>query len=426
MPFTKIVLHVGLHKTGTTSIQTNCHRHRAAFAEHGIIYPSFVFGKEHRGNHSAPLAQLVVDDPDEYGKDWRTNHDADGFTIQQAYREQFSELFSNAKGETLILSGEKVSGFEAQHLRALQSILLEHTDQLQTIVYVRDPLTSVTSIVQQQIKAGFKGNLGRLVGRSRKRVETLLSVFGDELTIVNFHEAVSNPAGLVNDFLHRVGLSPDTEHGLDFVSANSGISLEASLILQAINIDFPAGSEYRKKTDAMPLLDLPGAKFELKHFRSRPKYPELLAERAWFEEELGMTFPEIPPPKPPSELWGTDTLFLLEDRIRRLTYRPQQFSAANFLIREAEQLSQTRPDVAWVLFFIGTRILAIDLDPRLRLLNEVGQDHFIDSAAAIEESDPELALNLLLLARQIEPVPETIINKIQYLNRLTTDTSEGN
>ena len=139
-----------------------------------------------------------------------------------------------------------------------------------------------------------------------------------------------------------------------------------------------------------------------------------------------MTFPEIPPPKPPSELWGTDTLFLLEDRIRRLTYRPQQFSAANFLIREAEQLSQTRPDVAWVLFFIGTRILAIDLDPRLRLLNEVGQDHFIDSAAAIEESDPELALNLLLLARQIEPVPETIINKIQYLNRLTTDTSEGN
>ncbi len=49
----RIVVHIGLAKTGTTSFQHDCHRHRRLLARHGLLYPraSCGFAKNH-----SPLA----------------------------------------------------------------------------------------------------------------------------------------------------------------------------------------------------------------------------------------------------------------------------------------------------------------------------------------------------------------------------------
>ena len=36
-----IILHVGLNKTGSTSIQNNCLRYRERLLQHGVDYPEF-------------------------------------------------------------------------------------------------------------------------------------------------------------------------------------------------------------------------------------------------------------------------------------------------------------------------------------------------------------------------------------------------
>lgn len=63
----QLVLSVGLHKTGTTSIQQTCAANRRALLSAGFIYPEFSFDGKRVANHSGALHFMFRKEPAKYG-----------------------------------------------------------------------------------------------------------------------------------------------------------------------------------------------------------------------------------------------------------------------------------------------------------------------------------------------------------------------
>ncbi len=272
--YRQIILHVGMHKTGTTSIQNNAHRLRDVLLEHDIYYPSFIYNDILKVNHSGPITALVCESPDRYGEQWRTHPGNDIDSLQQDYKAYFSEILENPKAETLVLSGETTSAFEIEHLQALREALSPHTENLRVLAYIRDPLNAVASTLQQRIRGGSDRDRSRhiqnLAGVVRRRYKRLIEIFPDSLEVLNFHEEIAQEAGLAGSFLIHCGLAPEVANTLKFSSANPRMSMEAFKIMAAINHRYPSAPSVptdraRQYNDLRSLSYLPGQPFRLQN-----------------------------------------------------------------------------------------------------------------------------------------------------------------
>ncbi|MCB1733068.1 MAG: hypothetical protein KDI21_21530, partial [Halieaceae bacterium] len=98
--YPRIILHAGLHKTGTTSVQENCARHAELLLQHGIVYPSFSFRDRRINNHSDPLAGVFSSRPLAYGMVRRQGVEDDPAVAISAFTEQFDAILAEPRGET--------------------------------------------------------------------------------------------------------------------------------------------------------------------------------------------------------------------------------------------------------------------------------------------------------------------------------------
>ncbi|MFK8047450.1 MAG: hypothetical protein AB8B81_03335 [Halioglobus sp.] len=423
----QIILHVGMHKTGTTSIQNNAHRLRETLLEHDIYYPSFVYKDIFKVNHSGPITALVCESPDRYGEQWRTGLGNDIESLQKTYRTHFSELLENPKASTLVLSGETTSAFEIEHLEALRDILTEHTDKLRVFVYIRDPHNAVASTLQQRVRGGSDRNRSRhiqnLAGVSRRRYTRLAEVFPNSIEVLNFHDEIAHQAGLVGSFLIRCGLPAELAGDLEFSSANPRMSVEAYKIMSAINKRYPAtptnpnnprtpNGRARQYNDLRSLSYLPGQPFQLQHFDDEKIREAIRNESHWLESELDLHFPTHPETTLGS-LWDDRVLFALEDAIRNLEHREHQVAAADFLESESRELETSQPRVSAVLAFIAHRIQENENDPLPVIVKRLGADYFKNGALQAESYSTELAMELMSIAKQLRPEGGTIQDSIE-------------
>lgn len=427
--YRQIILHVGLHKTGTTSIQNNAHNLRDMLLEHDIYYPSFVYNNIVKVNHSGPITALVCESPDRYGEQWRTGLGNDIDSLKRDYRAYFKGILENPKAETLVLSGETTSAFEIGHLQDLHKALTPHTEKLRVLAYIRDPLNSVASTLQQRIRGGSdqdrSQHIQKIAGVTRRRYKRLVEVFPDSLEVVNFHEEVTHEAGLVGSFLIHCGLPPEVANTLQFSTANPRVAMEAYKIMAAINHRYPSASSvptdrhrHRQDNDLRSLSYLPGQPFRLENLED-PQVREAISEEAqWLEDNLKLRFP-AQSESPLGKLWDNDVLLSLEDTVRDLEHREHQVAAADFLESESLELQDSQPHTSAILAFIAQKIRKTENDPLPRIVKRVGADYFKNGALQVEDFSPEMALELMSIAAQLRPEGATIKHSIdKYLKIL--------
>lgn len=418
----QIILHVGMHKTGTTSIQNNAHRLRETLLEHDIYYPSFVYDDIVKVNHSGPITALVCDFPDRYGEQWRTGLGDDIDSLQKAYQSQFNELLENPRAQTLVLSGETTSTFETGHLEQLRDMLTPHTDQLRVLFYVRDPRSAVASTLQQRIRGGSDRNrshqIQSLAGVTRRRYTRLIEVFPNSIEVLNFHDEIAHETGLVGSFLIRCGLPIELAGNLEFSSANARMSIESYKIMAAINRRYPAtpfklrnqsipNGRLRQYNDLRSLSYLPGQPFQLEYFADQQVREAIQEQSKWLEDELRLRFPTQTEPVL-GALWDDSVLFALEEAIRGLQYREHQVAAADYLESESQELETLQPRVSAVMAFIAHRIQNNENDPLPTIVKRLGADYFKNGALQAEGYSTELAMELMSIAAQLRPDGGTI------------------
>lgn len=211
-------LHLGLHKTASSSFQQTCAENRHLLHSHGLHYPIFTchYSKPKRlkiNNHSVPLRNLYDQKPQNYhiNKRWKITNLKD---VVADYERQLSAAL--AVESSLVLSGEGLSLLSDQALSRLAQRIQSAGFVIRPIAMVRSPLDYAHSIAQQLIRGGqhleLVGCGPLLLPQPMKRLTIpdgqsqltmLQSVFGEDLELVPFRRACAHPHGPVGYLLNE-------------------------------------------------------------------------------------------------------------------------------------------------------------------------------------------------------------------------------
>jgi hypothetical protein len=358
--YRQIVVHAGLSKTGSTSIQANCLRHRELLQHYGIEYPVFDYAGIAFDNHSTALITAISRSPGKYGLGLRRQYGDEAAELVTHCRAQLNERLSAAHSDTLLLSSERIAGLDDEDMQALRTRLEQHTQQLRVIVYIRSPQSALESILQERVKAGAVVDPQQIAGRVRRRYQALQRCFADVLEPVNYHEALACPGGIVGSFMSLLGISPQDIQAREFQSLNTRISLEAFVLMDAVNRRYPKRRQgehgvKRSPGDLNPLLALPGQVFQIPEFEGSAAHSATLEEARWLESRLGFRFPaEVRPQL--QALWPQESLASLEQLVDQIDSPQIRRLLAQVITAQADPLAQTRPGTARALLAIGENL----------------------------------------------------------------------
>ncbi|MEM1153875.1 MAG: hypothetical protein AAGI44_07015 [Pseudomonadota bacterium] len=331
MSFKRIILHAGLSKTGTTSVQANCDRYRELLAKYGANYPRFSFRGRAFENHSIPLTLSVSRRPGRYALGLRKQYGDDLDELIATCDAQLQAVL-DAGGDTLILSSERIAGYAEEDLGILRDRVQPVAERFSVLLYLRSPFELLESILQERAKAGSVVDPLEIAGRSKRRYLLMQAAFGASLQVVNYHRAQQEAGGLVAGFFRYCGLPSTALEGIDFGLANRRMSWEAYLLMDAVNRAYPHREQSRHGVERSPgdlrvLGQLPGQRFAFPWEQASPTYQACLAEYEWFQHELGQEFPS-PPQLGPSPLWQDNTRAALPTALGAISSLPIR----NFLL----------------------------------------------------------------------------------------------
>jgi len=215
----KVILHVGMHKTGSTAIQNTL----SAYQPSGYVYP-----KLDGPNLSRAIAMLFGEQGD--CRYIFKNLGLTGKKFLQKREELSIRLadFIENNSVNMLISAEEISspGFGAKSAESLANYLGKYFDEVSVYAYVRPPFSFASSAVQEQVKKTLI-NLddNDYWPRYRDRFEKLDKIFG--FNNVHFRVFDKNSlvdADIVSDFLTWIGEQLPTR-GISAV--NKSLSLEA-------------------------------------------------------------------------------------------------------------------------------------------------------------------------------------------------------
>ncbi|MFN5119390.1 MAG: hypothetical protein ACK5FE_11120 [Cyanobacteriota bacterium] len=198
----EIHLHVGLHKTGTTSLQKFCASKSAELFAGGIFYPDLSWppGSKWDGNASVSI-QSVFSDRTHYLLDTTDSKEKLGAS------EILHKLETKRPHGATVISAEAISALKPDELQDLRNFLTKDCGFERIVVYltVREYYSFLCSDVQQRIKMGYpcmhdiREGLYSLP-KASQRVRNIAKAFdGHDMVFIDFGEAKAN-GGIENAF----------------------------------------------------------------------------------------------------------------------------------------------------------------------------------------------------------------------------------
>lgn len=231
----KLILHVGLHKTATSSIQQTLARNAGALSKQNFFYPIFSRHDEAIINHSIPFYSLYSSHPEHYHINIKNG---DNRIIELAngdYQRQIEHVLNMETN--IILSGEDISMLPENALQNLKQTILDHGFQLVVMCSVRKPYLFTCSELQERIKSA-NGQLDNIEMMPKSAViRTLKNVFADRMVFCSFEQDTQTEEGAVAAMLKRMGLD-HTEFTI--YSNNSGLGNLSTRFLAHLNQNHPS------------------------------------------------------------------------------------------------------------------------------------------------------------------------------------------
>lgn len=142
----KLVLHIGPHKTATTYLQSNFKSQRGALRKHGWLYPVI-------GVRTALAHQDVAENPNAI----QTRSGPVYASVAAAARE------AQARDLGVLLSAERFRRWRTKQVAALAGVF--SADEPKIVYVLRDPMTVIRSMWAQSVKLGGAGTLPEFLAR---------------------------------------------------------------------------------------------------------------------------------------------------------------------------------------------------------------------------------------------------------------------
>lgn len=322
--FRTLFLHIGLGKTGTTSIQGDILRHvRWLESSCDLHYPvDFPHERQFRGNHSLPLRVMFSSQ-----EAVRRRLAARGLVGEEAiadYNRQtrscLEKSFAGSNASRLLLSAEGVGHFSRQDMQSLAQWLQGYADEIRVVACLLHPAHALSSEIQQRLNIGE--TLDQLyqnppLYRFRSLCRRVEEAFGEEaLLVYDFAEAVKHPGGVTAALFEQIGI----ETGGRLVKgppANTSMSHEAALLISALNARRPVlvdgrPNPARRGNALQRLAKIPGRKYAA----PREVYDKVAAEvqddLEWLQASYQLTLKaEYPAPQAAHDSFSEESITAL-------------------------------------------------------------------------------------------------------------------
>ena len=245
-------LHVGFHKTATTSFQLTLQHNRKLLEQNGIYLPK-LRGKKQKfsANHSGQIRD-VFDEKAQHLWD-RSNRSNPAKDQKQQTVENHCQSLTRLLNQDhdILISGEGMSTMPEQSLIRLKTKLEQHGFLIEPFALVRSPYAFVTSALQQTIKNGkYHPLIGLIPGQSSasnkrwkipsscKSISTLNRIFGERMNYIPFKSATSHPGGPVLFLLQEV-LQLKQADQYELINANESKSNVSTRLKNFLNQQHP-------------------------------------------------------------------------------------------------------------------------------------------------------------------------------------------
>ncbi len=293
-----IYLHIGVHKTGSSSIQETFYKNVEIVEELGYLYP-----KKWILNHGFVFFPMFAEHPEKHLSNLRKNRtNEECVAINEENRKNILEELNEFKGEKVVFSGEDISPMPYDKVVKLKEYLNEimPNAEIKVIICTREISGYATSYVQQRAKAGGKKNAIQTALVNNKiykpRLEKFIEIFGkNSITSYKFEEAVKHPEGPVGYFMNVIGMSNNDIEKIDIIRTNESVSDKSVDLNKYIDDIFPlitdvGVSEVREARDKVPLNKISGTKFILPVEIQKKIRAENMDDTIWLKEKLGIDY----------------------------------------------------------------------------------------------------------------------------------------
>lgn len=236
---TTFYIHIGIHKTGSTSIQHSMAENRDLLLARGINYlpidrnhgPLFISLLSKRPHEDVRNVKRYIDTPER----------AASFNARNNQR--LTEALASNQSPKVVISGEGLSMIGGKKVQRLKQMFEPYATAYRIIVYARDPYDYANSASLQQIKGGrtLDNPAPRLpLPNHQRRIAKYIRIFGRENVNIRIFDPARFAGGsLISDFLVALEEPPELADSLKIVRANESMSHEAAMILSAANAEIP-------------------------------------------------------------------------------------------------------------------------------------------------------------------------------------------
>lgn len=281
------ILHIGMHKTGSTAIQRSFH---------GYDDGKMAYLPMPHPNHSFWTMRLFPGRmTDQFIEDEHGGNAEDFARRCQATAGQVLDLITGTDRD-IIISAEELSGAHSpQTAREVRDFLAPHFDRFKVVGYVRQPAAFMESSFQEVIKKRFIAfRPDQLYPDYRLRLEQWDQVFGQSnVELVPFDRSALFEGDSVRDFARRIGADPAR---IKPRLANESLSAEAVALLFRLRLDLmderiPAGKRRDLEASISPARKYGKTPFALHPDAIRQVLSEKADDIGWMEERLGGPLP---------------------------------------------------------------------------------------------------------------------------------------
>lgn len=299
-----LLLHAGMPKTGTTSIQNACHATRdEILRREGILYPAF------GPNHTNPICTLFMNNPAQHISNRMANRTSDQAIaeIRARYRDSLVADLERDDWDRVLVSAEGIANLSQEELGNIRDFFAQYVDAFDVIYYVREPISYAASVMQQLLKGG--ATLGQLhrtpeLPNYRGRIGNAIGAFGaDNVRIRDFTSAAKSDGGLVADFCRQMDMDDDTIAVVMGASRldNESLSLESARMLSQLNTLRPLFSGGQRNVlrtgkETLSLEKIPGNKFALPAKVRHRIWQDTRDDVSWMNATFGTQLFDTPEP----------------------------------------------------------------------------------------------------------------------------------
>ena len=235
-----LILHLGMGKTGTSSIQFFLRDNRERLAELGVLFPRTPGGARHgRLGLYTKSGEELANAPE-----WGRQKQSDPKEFRKVFRRRLFSEIERSGLSRLLLSDEILFGSSVPALRRLRRFTDRIAESVRLVAYLRRQDDHMVSRYQQGVK------IGRVLRLSEWSQEDMTSLYDyhsrlraheqllapDQLVVRRFEPTSFVDGSLFQDFLEAAGIAARAEDLAPVKNRNESLDAESVEFLRLVNL----------------------------------------------------------------------------------------------------------------------------------------------------------------------------------------------